>query len=82
MKFDTIIKLTLTTALTIIVLSLGKCVWDTRKFVESTKLAVDDLQMSQLEKDYRNCLRREAGLVGVVSLKQMRKCEQETGYVD
>lgn len=37
-------------------------------------------KISTNELSYRDCLRREAGMVGVASLKQMQKCEKETGY--
>lgn len=59
---------------------LTRCVYDAKAFVEKTRLATDDPQLSTLEVTYRNCLRREAGMVGVVSLKQMQKCKEETGF--
>lgn len=65
----------------IIILSLGKCVMDVRSWDAETRLTVTN-SMEPTEQNYRDCLRREAGMVGVVSLKQMQKCSKETGYVD
>lgn len=65
----------------IIILSLGKCAMDARSYSAETRLTVTN-SMEPIEQNYRDCLRREAGMVGVVSLKQMQKCSKETGYVD
>lgn len=65
----------------IIILIFGKCAVDARNFSAETRLTVTN-SMPPPEQNYRDCLRREAGMVGVVSLKQMQKCSKETGYVD
>lgn len=56
-----------------------KCTMLTREFVGETHLSATN-ESDGVEVAYRNCLRREAGMVGVVNINQMRKCELETGY--
>lgn len=80
MKLGTVVRTILSVTLLIVALSLLKCALDTRTFVAETQSAVDTKTMSQREIDYRVCLKRKAGMVGVVSTKQMQKCKEETGY--
>lgn len=35
---------------------------------------------TQIELNYRGCIRTKAGSVGVTSLDQMQACQKETGY--
>lgn len=80
MKFETRVQLICIIIVTMIVLSIGKLAWDTRIIAESTRLATDQDVVKQVEYNYRECLRRKAGMVGVASLKQMNMCAKETGY--
>lgn len=78
----TIVQITLFSLTALFILfCLGKCVYDARAYVSETRLTVSN-SMSPQEQAYRNCLRREAGMVGVVSLTQMKKCTKETGYAE
>lgn len=42
---------------------------------------IEPTDSSEIELAYRQCLHRVAGDVGVTSLKQMQRCQEETGYV-
>lgn len=80
MRFETVLRMIVVVALLAVVAGATKCILDIRMFVAKTHLATDEPNTDAIETAYRNCLRREAGMVGVVSLKQMSKCEAETGY--
>lgn len=79
MKFEKVILWILGIALALSLASLTKCAHNARAFVYETRLKPVEVEHVG-ENEYRACLRREAGMVGVVSLKQMQKCAEETGY--
>lgn len=73
------LTITLTACLIYVVGSLVKCSVETQKFAAEKRLTAT-VKSDPVEVSYRECIKREAGMVGVASINQMRKCESETGY--